>query len=123
MNNMRRNIYFKSQRIMKALGEHPNISKRVTDIIDRYDELVRRTNIRSRFTSREWTVLKAATADWEPTAAAIFDLPNQVFLWGQRNVQQVGPLLNKLRTLTPGEMIALADAIEAARKGDDGGTV
>jgi len=117
----RKNVYL-PDRILDALSGHGSLSGRITTILDRYHEMVRRTRIHQKFSERELGLMRAACNGWhaEPAAAVFGGVALEVedaLPDGLADEWEVdaAALLQKLRALSPGEEIALVEAVAAQR--------
>lgn len=118
----RKNVYFPDHILEKLKGDD-SLSGRVTEIIDRYFEMVRRTRIEKQFSEAELNLMRDACISWLPEpAATVFggvalevedSLPDG--LDKKWNVA-AKTLLAKLAALTPGEEVALVEAVVDGRR-------
>jgi hypothetical protein len=114
----RKNIYFPDHILEKLRGDDMSLSGRVTEIVDRYFEMLRRIRIEKEFTTAEMNLMKDACRSWLPEpAATVFggvalevedSLPYGLDKKWKVNAKE---LLAKLEELTPGEEIALVEAV------------
>jgi hypothetical protein len=113
----RKNVYFPDH-ILEKLRCDDSLSGRVTEIIDRYFEMVRRTRIEKRFSKAEMNLMRDACLSWLPEpAATVFggvalevedSLPDGLDKkWGV----DAHALIAKLNGLGPGEEVALVEAV------------
>lgn len=118
----RKNVYFPDD-ILVLLQGKGSLSGRVTTIIDRYHEMVRRTRIERHFSQAEMACVLDACMNWlaEPAptvfGGAALEVEDSLAdgiaeKWGVDG----GALLSKLKALTPGQEVALVEAIEAAKR-------
>lgn len=109
----RQNIYLPDH-LRDYVADAPSLSGRISTIIDRYREALRRTRVEQKFTADELTHIKRACWSWwiEP-AATIFD-----GIAMELEDEGVAPpdLIAKVRSLSAWEQIALAEWIEAQKK-------
>lgn len=119
----RKNVYLPDH-VLAQLQGHGSLSGRVTMILDRYHEMIRRTRITRKFTDAEISLMREACQGWvpEPAATVFGGVALEVEdglsdglaeKWGVDPVA----LLKKLKSLTPGEEIALAEAVAPQRGG------
>lgn len=107
-------------RTLDVMGDRENVSGRLNCIVDRYNEIIQRQNIRDRFADGEWaTMVKVIGATrWEPAAVIVASIP-QVFQSpaAARLMQEDGvvraPLLEKLSALSIAEKMAVIELVEA----------
>lgn len=116
----RKNIYLPAH-ILASLQGHGSLSGRITTVLDRYHEMVRRTRIERKFTAGEISLMRDACNGWlpEPAAALFGGVALEVEdAAGDGLAEKWGvdakSLLKKLEALTPGEEVALVDLIRPA---------
>ena len=120
MSSARKNVYLSERTLEQLDGD--GLSSRITQIVDRYSEMVRRIRIEKKFTEAERNLIRDACLSWLPEpAATIFggvalevedSLPDRLDAKWQVDAQT---LLTKLAALSPGEEVALVDWIESTR--------
>ena len=114
----RKTIYL-SDKTLEELGNHESVSARVSVMLDRYRELVRRIDPFETFSEQERNAILDATVSWWPEPAAT--IPLGVALEVQDSLADGlaekwrvdGPaLVAKLRSLGIGEQFAMVEWIE-----------
>jgi hypothetical protein len=109
----RQNIYLPDH-LRDYVAAAPSLSGRISDILDRYREAIRRTRIERRFSDDELAAIRGACAAWltrgQP-AAILFD---GVAVELEDEDQCEPALIAKIRSLDPFEQIALVEWLEAA---------
>lgn len=108
----RQNIYLPDH-LRDYVADAPSLSGRISTIIDRYREALRRTRVEERFTADELFHIKRACWSWlaEP-AATIFD---GVAMELEDEGEAPAALIAKVRALSPFEQIALVEWLERER--------
>lgn len=107
----RQNIYLPDH-IRDYVSGHPSLSGRISTIIDRYQEMIRRTRIERRFTDAEMQAIRTACQGWlpEPSATVFGGVALEVEDAGELGTNKAA-LLAKLTALMPGEEVALVEFI------------
>ena len=108
----RQNIYLPAH-IRDYVADAPSLSGRISTIIDRYGEALRRTKVERKFTEAELFHIKRACWSWlADPAATIFD---GVAI--ELDDEGIAPkvLIDKVRSLSPFEQVALVEWIESCR--------
>ena len=102
----RQNIYLPDQ-IRDYVAGAPSLSGRISTIIDRYSETLRRTKVERNFSADELSHIKRVCSGWhaEP-AATVFD---GIAL--ELDDEGIAPaeLIAKVRSLSPFEQVALVE--------------
>lgn len=118
----RKNIYLPDHLLALVQG-HGSLSGRISTIVDRYHEILRRTRIERRFTEVEFNAIRDACQSWlaEPAAALFGGVALEIedsLADGLAEKWDVdaAALLDKLKALTPGEEVALVESIEGWRR-------
>jgi hypothetical protein len=108
----RQNIYLPDH-LRDYVSGHPSLSGRIATILDRYQEMLRRTRIERRFTDAEMQAMRTACAGWiaEPAAAVFGGVALEVEDAGDIGIDAQS-LLIKLQSLTPGEEVALVEYLQ-----------
>lgn len=104
----RQNIYLPDH-LRDYVADAPSLSGRISTIIDRYREALRRTRIERLFTPAELAEIRKRCSGWiaEP-AATIFDgIAMEVDDGGGH-----AALVQKLRALSPFEQVAMVEWLE-----------
>lgn len=108
----RQNIYLPDH-LRDYVSGYDSLSGRISTIIDRYHEALRRTRIEKRFTADELAHITRACWSWlaEP-AATVF---NGVEIELEDEGDAMPELVAKVRALTPFEQVALVEFVERQR--------
>lgn len=109
----RQNIYLPDH-LRDAVSGYPSLSGRVSTVLDRYHEALRRTRIADRFTSHELDTIYDACVFWsaEPAATVFGGVELELIDMGGVSAE----LMTKVQALTPFEQVALVEWIETQRR-------
>ena len=109
----RQNIYLPDH-LRDYVADSESLSGRISTIIDRYSEALRRTRIEKRFTADELHHIKRACWSWLAEPAAM------VFGGVELELEDEGvapaALIEKVKALSPFEQVALVEWFESERK-------
>lgn len=109
----RQNIYLPDH-LKDYVADAPSLSGRVSTIIDRYREALRRTRVEKQFTDDELThILRACWSWWAEPAATVF---GGVAMELEDEGVAPADLIAKVAALSPWEQIALVEWIESRRR-------
>jgi hypothetical protein len=109
----RQNIYLPDH-LRDYVADSKSLSGRISTIIDRYSEALRRTRIQKRFSDEELHHIKRACHSWLPDPAAT------VFGGIEIELEDEGiapaELIAKVKELSPFEQVALVEWFEIERR-------
>lgn len=107
----RQNVYFPDP-IIDYLSGAESLSGRVTQIIDRYRETLRRTKIEQKFTPDEMFAIRFACLGWlaDPAATIFGGIALEL-----EDSGAAAELVAKIGTLSPWDQVALVEYIETHR--------
>lgn len=108
----RQNIYLPDH-LRDYVADAPSLSGRISTIIDRYREALRRTRVEQQFSAEDLHHIRRACNGWlADPAATIFDGVAM-----ELEDEGVAPreLLDKVRALSPFEQVALVEWLERER--------
>ena len=105
----RQNIYLPDH-LKDYVADAPSLSGRVSTIIDRYREALRRTKVEQKFTADELLHIKRACWSWwiEPAATIFGGIAMELEDEGLAPAD----LIAKVQALSPFEQVALVEWIE-----------
>lgn len=105
----RQNVYFPDH-IIDWLSGFESLSGRVTQVLDRYRDALRRTKIEQKFSAEEMLVIRAACHNWwaEPAATIFGGIALEL-----EDTGAPAELIAKVAALSPWEQVALIEHVEA----------
>ncbi len=107
----RKNVYF-PEHILDRLGNPESLSGRVTQILDRYFEALRRTKIADQFTPEEMLAIRQACHNWlaEPAATIFGGIALEL-----EDSGAPAEFVAKVMSLTPWEQVAMVEHVDTLK--------